>query len=54
MSTVKDVKYRNIMDTLRIIWQEEGITGFFKGMKMRVMIQSTSSGIAWGTYQIIK
>jgi hypothetical protein len=54
MSTIKVVKYNNIMDTIRIIWQEDGIAGFFRGMKMRVMIQSTSSGIAWGTYQIIK
>jgi uncharacterized protein (DUF2235 family) len=54
MSTMKEIKYKNILDTVRSIWREDGIKGFFRGMKMRMMIQSTSSGIAWGTYQIVK
>ena len=28
--------------------------GFFKGVQMRMAIQSISSGIGWGTYQLIK
>jgi hypothetical protein len=34
--------------------QEDGLLGFFKGFQMRMMIQSISSGVAWGTYHIIK
>jgi len=51
---MKEIKYRTICDTALTIWREEGFKGFFRGMKMRMMIQSTSSGIAWGTYQIVK
>jgi hypothetical protein len=34
--------------------QEDGAMGFFKGLQMRMAIQSISSGVAWGTYQLIK
>jgi len=42
------------MDTTAAIFKEEGVMGFFSGMKMRIAIQSVSSAIAWGTYQVIK
>jgi len=42
------------METVKTIWREEGVTGFFRGMQMRMAIQSVSSGIGWGTYQLIK
>jgi hypothetical protein len=48
------VKYANIADTVRKVFNEEGVSGFFSGLKMRVTIQSFSSAIAWGTYQIAK
>lgn len=48
------MKYANIHDTVGKIFQEEGIIGFFSGLKMRIAIQSMSSAIAWGTYHIIK
>lgn len=56
MSTRREelIKYRNVTHTIETIWKEEGFTGFFQGIKMRMMIQSVSSGVAWGTYQIIK
>lgn len=55
MSTSRsNVRYRSIMDAVKAIWKEEGILGFFKGVKMRMMIQSVSSGIGWGTYQLVK
>jgi hypothetical protein len=28
--------------------------GFFKGMKMRILIQCPSSAISWGTYEMFK
>lgn len=56
MSTMRDglVKYRNVWDTSVKIMKEEGALGFFKGLHMRMLIQSISSGVAWGTYQIMK
>lgn len=55
MSTIKHtVKYRTIFETSKTIWREEGVRGFFKGVQMRMMIQSVSSGIGWGTYQLVK
>ena len=48
------IKYHTIFDTTRIIFQEEGVAGFFAGLKMRMGIQAASSAIAWGTYQMMK
>jgi hypothetical protein len=48
------MKYTSILDTAYKILQEEGATGFFSGLKMRIAIQSMSSAIAWGTYHIVK
>lgn len=55
MSTIRaTIKYRNIIETIKTIWREEGVPGFFRGMQMRMAIQSVSSGIGWGTYQLVK
>ena len=55
IATVREIPvYRNMFDTAAKIWKEDGALGFFRGLKLRVMIQSVSSGVAWGTYQIIK
>ena len=43
-----------MIDTASIILREEGVLGFFSGLKMRIAIQSMSSAIAWGTYHIVK
>ena len=48
------IKYNNIVDTTATIWREEGVSGFFKGVKFRMAIQSVSSAIAWGTYHLFK
>ena len=55
-STIRDpnVKYHNVAETAQIIWREEGALGFFRGLQMRMAIQSLSSGVAWGTYQLLK
>lgn len=47
------IKYHNILDTTQIIFKEEGLLGFFTGVRMRMAIQSVSSAIAWGTYQVV-
>lgn len=55
MSTYREpIKYRNFWEAARKIMQEDGAMGFFKGVQMRMAIQSISSGVAWGTYQLIK
>jgi solute carrier family 25 iron transporter 28/37 len=55
MSTFRtSVKYRNFWDAACKIMQEDGALGFFKGLQMRMAIQSVSSGVAWGTYQLVK
>jgi hypothetical protein len=48
------IKYGSVQETVNLIMQEEGMKGFFSGLKMRMIIQSMSSAMAWGTYQIIK
>lgn len=49
-----NIKYKNILDTTATIFKEEGMAGFFSGIKMRMVIQSVSSAIAWGTYHVVK
>jgi len=34
--------------------KEDGIRGFFKGLQLRILMQSASSGLSWGTYQLVK
>lgn len=48
------IKYHNILDTTVTIFREEGLSGFFLGLRMRMAIQTISSAIAWGTYQVVK
>lgn len=49
-----EIKYKNIIDTAKTIFREQGALAFFNGLKMRIAIQSMSSAIAWGTYQVVK
>ena len=51
---MRNIRYHNIKETVKIIWMEDGLRGFFRGVQMRMLIQSFSSGIGWGTYQLIK
>jgi hypothetical protein len=53
-TTTSQIRYHNLIDTTVKIFNEEGIMGFFSGLKMRIAIQSFSSAIAWGTYQVVK
>jgi hypothetical protein len=51
----KDVKYRNIMSTMKYIYRQDGfLKGFFRGLTPRIMNNSPSCAISWGTYEIIK
>jgi solute carrier family 25 iron transporter 28/37 len=48
------VKYPTVKDAIAGIYKEAGVLGFFKGLKMRVLIQGPSSAISWGTYEVFK
>ena len=48
------VKYPTVRSTVVKIFQEYGVKGFFKGLKMRILIQTPSSSISWGTYELFK
>ena len=52
---VAEIKYKNIFSTMRAIHQENGfLKGFFKGLTPRILSNSPSCAISWGTYEIVK
>ena len=54
-NTDNTIKYKNILSTVKYIWKEEGlIKGFFKGVSPRVINNSPSCAISWGTYELVK
>jgi solute carrier family 25 iron transporter 28/37 len=46
-------RYRGMYDAMLTIWREEGIAGFARGMRPRMMFHATSGAICWGTYEAI-
>jgi solute carrier family 25 iron transporter 28/37 len=49
------IKYKDIISTAKIILQEDGFSkGFFKGVTPRILSNSPSCAISWGTYEIVK
>lgn len=50
----KFTRYHSVVDAAKKIYWENGIKGFFRGLKMRILIQSPSSAISWGTYETCK
>jgi len=52
---VAEIKYKNILSTMRAIHQENGFfKGFFKGLTPRILSNSPSCAISWCTYEIVK
>ena len=50
-----EVKYKNILSTIRMITREDGFfKGFFKGATPRMLSSAPSCAISWGTYELIK
>lgn len=45
---------RGLMDAGRIILRREGMAGFFKGMKARVVSAAPSTAICWSAYEVAK
>lgn len=48
------IKYRNSLTTIGIIWRQEGIRGFYKGLIPRATTQSLASAVSWSTYETLK
>jgi len=48
------VKYKNIRNTVEIIFREEGLRGFSKGVLPRVLSNAPSSAISWTVYEMMK
>ena len=48
------VKYPNALCAMKIIRNEEGLRGFYKGLSLRLVTQSMSTAIAWTTYEYFK
>lgn len=54
-SLVAEIKYKNIFSTMRAINQESGfVKGFFRGLTPRILSNSPSCAISWGTYEVVK
>jgi hypothetical protein len=43
-----------VTTTIRAIWQEQGLLGFFRGFWVRALMNIPSTAIAWGTYEYMK
>jgi hypothetical protein len=53
--TEPQIKYNNIISTAKLIYKEDGfLKGFFRGMTPRIINNSPSCAISWGTYEIVK
>jgi len=54
-NTEPQVKYKNILSTIRMILIEDGfVKGFFKGLTPRIMSNAPSCAISWVTYEMVK
>lgn len=40
--------------TARLIFRDEGVSAFFKGMGARVLVHAPSMAISWSTYELVK
>lgn len=47
-------KYNSPSETFKIIFQNEGVKGFYKGFTPRAATQGMSTAIAWSTYEMMK
>ena len=50
----KKIKYPDARCAIKIIMKEEGIKGFWKGLSMKISLQSMSTAISWSVYEFFK
>jgi len=48
------IKYRDILSTVKTIFREEGFRGFVKGVVPRIVAQAPASAISWTAYEMMK
>ena len=48
------LKYRDLIQTIRLILAEEGLRGFAKGMLPRMLHQAPTAAITWTVYEAMK
>eukprot|EP00026_Physarum_polycephalum_P011188 Phypoly_transcript_11393.p1 GENE.Phypoly_transcript_11393~~Phypoly_transcript_11393.p1 ORF type:complete len:370 (+),score=55.24 Phypoly_transcript_11393:55-1164(+) len=46
--------YRGMLDAMRTIWREEGLAGYTRGIKPRMVFHSMSAAILWSVYEYMK
>ena len=51
---ILDVKYKDIVSSVKTIYKEEGARGFCKGAVPRAILSSVSSALSWVAYEFIK
>ncbi|KAM9960805.1 hypothetical protein ACTFIW_009957 [Dictyostelium discoideum] len=55
INSAKSIKrYGGMMDAMKTIWIEEGMDGYLRGMKPRMVFHSMSSAIVWSVYEYFK
>ena len=47
-------RYLGMLQTAKVVFAEEGIKGFFRGIIPRVFVHAPSVAISWTTYESIK
>lgn len=47
-------EYVGAVDAMRKVYASEGMAGFFKGARARVLVHTPSMAISWSTYELIK
>ncbi|XP_026193335.1 uncharacterized protein LOC34618690 [Cyclospora cayetanensis] len=47
-------KYQSLLGTIRTIWLEEGLQGFWRGVSSRVCLSIPATAICWGSYETFK
>mmetsp|Transcript_19281 Transcript_19281/g.37793 ORF Transcript_19281/g.37793 Transcript_19281/m.37793 type:complete len:464 (-) Transcript_19281:1158-2549(-) len=48
------IRYTGLVDTAKRVYQEEGLRGFARGLKPRLMVHAPSVAISWTTYETAK
>ena len=47
-------RYAGMVDALATIWREEGVTGYARGIRPRMVFHATSGAICWSVYELVK
>lgn len=53
-NSARQVRYRGMLSAARLIHQEEGMRGLFRGTVPRLLFAAPSAALCWGTYEVVK